>query len=104
MNDTTTIELNKGLRTGRLLRLHFKARQGQAIVKPNDNGLWNHRAVRKAIYDNMPENWHRYTIGTIELESGKVIINFKRESINGLAEAWQYFLGGVISDPPVREF
>lgn len=99
-----TIKLNKGLRTGRLLILHFRARTGQAILKPDDNGLWNHRAVRKAIYDNLPNNWERFTIRTIELESSKVIINFARESIAALAEAWSYFLGDVITEPPVREY
>ena len=101
-----TLELNKALRTGRLLKLHFTKNQGQAIVQPDDNGIWNHRAVRKAIYDNMPNNWFRYTIRHMTIENyTTVIISFKREyDENALCEAWSYYLGDVISSPPVRDF
>ena len=109
--ELNTIELNLPLdpdeeeETAVLLRLHFYPHQGQAIIRPDDNGLWNHQAVRKAIYDHMPKDWGRYVVRSILIDDyTKVIVDFQRlDDIKELAEAWTNYLGGVITDPPIRE-
>ena len=110
-NDGIIIELNQQLSPdaapegGELLRLHFYKDVGQAVVKPDENAVWNHQAVRKAIYNNMPEGWGRYVVRTIYIENyEKVLIGLERVEVKDLAEAWTMYLGGVISDPPVMEF
>lgn len=105
--EPTTHELNLPLDQGVLLRLHFGASQGQAVLRPDDNGLWNHRNLRKAIYDHLPkvEAWGRFKIVSVEIESyTKVILTFIAEEVGPLAEAWAMFLGDVITDPPVRDY